>query len=73
MAVSGTSSTGLLAFHNAKQLVSQAADKIAKNDNLQSQTEAVVTLKQGELLAQAAARIIEVENKIAGSLLDIKA
>jgi len=71
MAVSGASSTGFEAFQNAQQKINQAADKIARNDSLKSQTEAVVALKQGELQAQAAAKVIQTENDIAGSILDI--
>ncbi len=71
MAVSGTSSTGFQAFQNAQLRVNQAADKIAKNESLESQTEAVIELKQAELQAQAAAKVIQAENDVAGSLLDI--
>jgi len=78
MAVSGTSSSGFQAFQNAQQRVTSAADRIAKNgtsenSSLNDLAGAVVDLKQGELQARAAAKVIETENKTIGSLLDIKA
>ncbi|HFB66174.1 MAG TPA: flagellar biosynthesis protein FlgE [Aeromonadales bacterium] len=78
MAVSGTSSSGFQAFQSAQQRVADAADRIAKNgttenSSLNDLASAVVDLKQGELQAQAAAKVIETENKTIGSLLDIKA
>jgi len=71
MAVSGTSSTGFQAFQTAQLRLNEAADKIARNESLESQTEGIIELKQAELQAQAAAKVIQAENDVAGSILDI--
>ena len=71
MAVSGTSSTGFQAFQTAQLRLNEAADKIARNESLESQTEGIIELKQAELQAQAAAKVIQTENDVAGSILDI--
>ena len=71
MAVSGTSSTGFQAFQTAQLRLNEAADKIARNESLESQTEGLIELKQAELQAQAAAKVIQTENDVAESILDI--
>ncbi len=77
MNVSGTSANGLQAFQNAQQRVSNAAGRIANNTRGNSSTndlaKAVVDLKQGELQARAAVKVIKTENQTIGSLLNIKA
>ncbi len=78
MDVSGTSANGLQAFQNAQQRVSNAAEKIANNSTRGNSStndlaKAVVDLKQGELQARAAVKVINAENQTIGSLLNIKA
>lgn len=73
MAAIGIISTaGFQAVQNAQKTATQAADKIAKSDTLDSQTEAIVELKQAELQLQAAVKIIDTEKQTIGYLLDIK-
>lgn len=69
--------SGIQSFLQAQQRLSTSAQQIASasvfEDGPQSLIEPLVDLRVAEQQAQASAKIIEVEGKIIGSLLDIKA
>ncbi len=69
---------GLQGVQNGVRKVEQAADEVAKSGTTGSLDPAelassLIDLKQGESQVKASARVIEAEDRILGSLLDIKA
>ncbi len=77
MTVVRSSSSGFQALQTARQRLLDASDRIAKNgatgdSSLNTLARAMVDLKQGELQAQAAVKLIQTETQTIGSLLDLK-
>lgn len=75
MAITAVAS-GIQTFLQAQQKLSQSAQQIAEasisEQGTQALIEPVINMRVAEQEAKAAARIIEVEENIIGTLLDIK-
>ncbi len=68
--------SGVQGLQRATQRADEAAFKIAQAGTTkpeQDVVEPLVELKQSELQASASAKVIETENRVLGSLLDIRA
>ncbi|HEX4910433.1 MAG: flagellar biosynthesis protein FlgE [Pseudomonadota bacterium] len=68
--------SGIEGFQRATQRAAEASQQIAQAGTTQPEQDLVkpvVELKQAEQQAAASAKVIETENRVLGSLLDIRA
>ncbi len=76
MEINSATTSGIQVFLNAKERIEASASKIARSSIEGSPDDlipALVDLKVAEQQASAGAKIIEVENKQVGTLLDLLA
>lgn len=78
MKVDGSLSGGIEAFHRAERTMASAAQDIAsagtnREASVSDFVKPLVSMKEAEIQAKAAARVIRAEDEMIGSLLDVKA
>lgn len=78
MKIDGSLSGGVQAFHRASESVTEAATEIAKatTDREASTTDFVtplISMQEAEIQAKAAAKLIDAEDAMIGSILDTRA